>query len=333
VTVLEHISPADVARAIETHPRLSSAVTEIASKTGLPKDVVRSHLTDALRDALDVLGETYVKQMGDTIAAVDSLRDQVHEFYDRVLNGEDPNPDTARLSSLFAQLHEKVLQLSDPQQWARMQSQLDILGAMSPDIARGTPVHDQPVGGRGTATEGLSGQKSSGPRSGGRIPRADGGWDGEPGNSPWVSFNPEVTRITQGEPVEYVDGEPVLAPYAVEEVILTTMTGRNTPDFRGARDGLMRQYPGRWRNVTHVEAWEGGGVPDSWGNALAEPHTWHHEPDVESMSLVPTALHGNLPHEGGASAARRGLTPVRVAPFATNPLESTATGEGDGDDE
>lgn len=318
MTILEHLSPADVAHAVETHPRLTSAVRDIARETGLPADVVRTHLNDALTETLERLGSAYVDEMGGTLTAIDQLRDQVHQFYDRVLTGHDPNPDTARLSSLFTQLHEKVLQLSDPQAWARSRSQADLLQVMAQEQHRGVPTHEQPIGAEGTTTEDLSPVEQS--RGKGRIPRSDGGWDGEPGNSPWVSFNPDVVRITHGEAVEYVHGEPVLSPYAEEQVILKRMTGRNGPDFRAAREGLMRQYPGRWRGLVHVAAWEHGGVPDLWGNALSEQHTWHHEPDVESMSLVPTALHRNLPHTGGASAARKGARPKRVPPFSTNPL-------------
>jgi hypothetical protein len=318
VTVLEKLTPADVARAIESHPRLTRAVTDIAQKTHLPEDVVRSHLSDALTETLERLGDVYIKEMGDTIATVDRLRDQVHGFYDRVLSGQDPNPDTAALSSLFRELHEKTLELSDPQKWARAKAQTGIAEVMGQEQHRGVGTSGQPVGGRGTTTEDLSPVELS--AGTGRLPRSEGGWDGEPGNSPWVSSNPEVYRITGGEPVDYVHGEPVLRPYAEEQVVLTAMTGGDTADFGAARRGLMRQYPGRWRNVTHVEAWEHGGTPDLLGSSLAEQHTWHHEPDVETMSLVPTALHGNLPHTGGASAARGGARPVRVPPFSTNPL-------------
>jgi hypothetical protein len=144
-------------------------------------------------------------------------------------------------------------------------------------------------------------------------------WEGEPGNSEFASDNPDVIRITEGGRVEFVDGEPVLKGYATEEVILADMKGADA-DFAAARRGLMEQYPERWRNATHVEAWEKGLEPDLWGNELPEQHTWHHEPDVESMSLVPTALHENIPHIGGASPARGGARPQRVPVFSSNPL-------------
>lgn len=142
-----------------------------------------------------------------------------------------------------------------------------------------------------------------------RIPRSDGAWDGEPGNSPWLSDNLEVYQITQGEPIPFINGEPSLVNWAEEGVILGNMTGIDAADFAAADRALMRQYPGRWPNQTAVERWRS-----------SARLTWHHEPDLETMTLVPMALHGNLPHLGGASMARRGMRPERVPVLGTHPL-------------
>jgi hypothetical protein len=202
---------------------------------------------------------------------------------------------------------------------ARAARAVDIHGSAAAEEMKGPGPTDEAVGKKGSATEGLEPHADPSVDAD-RLPRNNGTWEGEPGNSDWASDNPEVLRITGDGRVQFVDGEPVLAPYAEETSIIGNMTGENGPDFRGARDALMDQYPGRWRNRTHLAAWEGGGVPDNWGNALAEQHTWHHEPDLETMSLVPTALHENVPHIGGASPARGGAGPERVPPFGTNPF-------------
>jgi hypothetical protein len=203
-----------------------------------------------------------------------------------------------------------AMEVDDPIVHFLMLEELRTIVAGTRDTLRAVDVLAARAGDQhGSVAEGVSAvQETTGT---GQLPRSNGGWDGEPGNSDWVSYDLDVVRITGGEPIRYVNSEPVLLPYAEERVLLRRMTGRNTPDFRAARDGLMRQYPGRWRNVTHVEQWEGGGVNDLFGASLAEQHTWHHEPDVEWMTLVPTELHGNLPHAGGASAARAGGTPDR----------------------
>ncbi|MEV4049630.1 HNH endonuclease [Amycolatopsis sp. NPDC049688] len=147
-----------------------------------------------------------------------------------------------------------------------------------------------------------------------KIPRSDGGWDGTPGDSGWVSFNLEVIRVTSHEPVPFRNGEPVFKQWAVAQVGLPRMTGAAGKDFPAARIRLLWRYPGRWKNLEHVERWERDGVEDNFGRKLAERHTWHHEPDVETMSLVPTALNDNVPHLGGASKARAGEKPFRFTP-------------------
>jgi hypothetical protein len=162
--------------------------------------------------------------------------------------------------------------------------------------------------------------------AGGQPGKGSGEWSGERGNSEWSSDHPAVIARTGGRPIEYRNGEPMLRDYAVvvdgqpARVIIREMTGQNTPDFRAAREGMMARHPGRWDNITHVEAWESGARPDNLGGQLGEPHTWHHEGDLESMTLVPTELHGNLPHRGGASAARSGAVVGAAAPLEDNPL-------------
>lgn len=147
-----------------------------------------------------------------------------------------------------------------------------------------------------------------------RIPESEGAWDSDvPGQGDWLSFDPEVVKVTGPKPITYVDGEPVLAPYAKEKTILSGMTGDNDIDFPMAREGLMRQFKGRWKNVTHLERWEKGRVADNFGNKLTQQYTWHHEPDVETMSLVPTAMHSRIPHLGGAYKARAGMKPPRLS--------------------
>jgi hypothetical protein len=316
VTVLEHLRPGDIMQAAETRPAIRRAIREVARRSGLREEVVAERLSESVMRSLQELGDRYVGEVSAALGRVDTLREQIHGFYERVLSGEDTSPDPAQLTRLFTDLHAAVLDVSDPQAWARQQD-LDVV--LAQERTRGTHRNQQPVGEEGTATEGLDPVEEGVVR--GRIPRSDGAWDRQEGNSPWVSHNKDVNRITHSEPVDYVNGEPVLAPYAARldgpggrvqpaQVILSTMTGHDGPDFAASRRVLMERYPGRWTSAAHVERWEAG-APDQWGLTLPERHTWHHEPDVETMTLVPTALHANLPHTGGASAAAHGSTPYR----------------------
>src|SRR5207248_520558 len=126
-----------------------------------------------------------------------------------------------------------------------------------------------------------------------------GYWGGERGHSEWFSDHPDVNRVTHEQPIEFVNGVANFRPWARERVILGRMTGIDHLDFGAADRGLMRQHPGRWRNQTEVASWRS-----------SESLTWHHEPDLETMTLVPTALHANVPHIGGASPARAGQRPL-----------------------
>jgi hypothetical protein len=142
-----------------------------------------------------------------------------------------------------------------------------------------------------------------------RLPGTGGRWGGERGNSEWFSDDPAVNEITRFQPIRFRNGKPVLTPWAKERVILTRMTGNNAVDFPAADRGLLRQYPGRWKNQTAVKKWR-----------ESERLTWHHEPDLESTTLVPTDLNNGVPHLGGAAPARGGAAPEREPVFGTSPL-------------
>lgn len=118
-------------------------------------------------------------------------------------------------------------------------------------------------------------------------------------------------RITGTGEVPFKDFEPVLRTWAGERVILREMKGDNAKDFSAARKVLMnrKQNRGRWNSLDHVERWEKGQAADNFGAKLPEAYTWHHEGDVETMSLVPTFLHDHIPHFGGAGKARAGEKP------------------------
>jgi hypothetical protein len=121
MTVLEHITLGEVRVALETHPGLTRAVGEISRRSGVPESVIKEHIGTAVLEALNRLGESYVKEMGDAIARVDKVRGMVHDFYDRVLSGQDRNPDTKVLAKNFEELHDAVTDITDPQKWAEKQ--------------------------------------------------------------------------------------------------------------------------------------------------------------------------------------------------------------------
>jgi hypothetical protein len=123
VRVRDAISPAEVARAVKAHPHLPGAIREIARRANLPEEVVSRHLNQSILEVLDVLGSHYVSEMGAAIARVDRLRDQVHGFYERVLSGQEPNPDVTALRDSFTRLQAAIKEISDPQEWAKKQAE------------------------------------------------------------------------------------------------------------------------------------------------------------------------------------------------------------------
>jgi len=125
-----------------------------------------------------------------------------------------------------------------------------------------------------------------------------GFWEDEhaKGNTPWHSDNQKVNEITGYKPVEYKDGYPVLDPYTQETVYLKKMIG-DEHDFIPC-DRELAKRSGKFKR---------DGTPNQqWAEDYRETNklTWHHHQDGVRMQLVPFDLHFNIPHAGGASAAR-----------------------------
>lgn len=98
-----------------------------------------------------------------------------------------------------------------------------------------------------------------------------------------VQYHPDgsTTYLAKdGTAVTYSpDGYPDFSPYAKQQVEIFPMTGKGTGDFTRANQaaGLTKTEPG---------------------------FTWHHVQDGKTMQLIPTKIHDQFPHTGGASIAR-----------------------------
>jgi hypothetical protein len=118
------------------------------------------------------------------------------------------------------------------------------------------------------------------------------------GNTAWYSDNQKVNAITGYKPVIFKDGYPVLDEYTQQTVFLKRMIG-DDHDFAPCDIELARRL-GRFKR---------DGTPNqTWAQAYRSENalTWHHHQDGKRMQLVPFGLHFNIPHVGGASAARGG---------------------------
>jgi len=143
-----------------------------------------------------------------------------------------------------------------------------------------------------------------------RLPRegVNGTWLGTPGNSVWESTHPDVLAITGNGRVQFRNGYPVFSPWSVGRVTIG-MSGEAS-DFAEAdlrfAEGVMngsRSPPSGMSRADFIYQGEANASATArYRRAFAL--TWHHHQGGSTMLLVPTRLHANVPHTGGASAAR-----------------------------
>jgi hypothetical protein len=115
---------------------------------------------------------------------------------------------------------------------------------------------------------------------------ATGRWFGQKGNSTWTPGKNtrnrrKIEKITGGKPIPFRKGYPDFSPYTYKGppgkgAVKIHMTGDNTADFAAANKaaGFDRTPKG---------------------------FTWHHHQDGTTMRLIPSDLHNNVSHTGGAS--------------------------------
>jgi hypothetical protein len=123
-----------------------------------------------------------------------------------------------------------------------------------------------------------------------RLPRSDGRWDGEPGNSNWYSNNPAVNAITGGKPIRFNNGQPDFTPWAKMSVNLApgVLTGNHRADYKATVEQMAKQFGSQKAAEQYIK-----------DNGL----TPHHASDT-CIQLVPMKLNGLVPHVGSASGLR-----------------------------
>jgi hypothetical protein len=128
--------------------------------------------------------------------------------------------------------------------------------------------------------------------AGWRLPATNGEWLGTPGNSGWLSYNDDVNAVTGGQPIPFNNGYPDFSQWSQGSFTFSNLTGTNS-DFSlvyqafADENGLASQTAGQ--------------------NLLRDLElTPHHVEDGQTIQLIPTPLHSNVPHIGGASILRNG---------------------------
>ncbi|WP_178082610.1 RHS repeat-associated core domain-containing protein, partial [Pseudomonas sp. FW126-L8] len=146
---------------------------------------------------------------------------------------------------------------------------------------------------------GASGGKSQTPETGQnprtRLPRNQGRWGadgkGKPGESPWYSDIPEVNEVTKGEPIPFVNGRPDFSQWSKGTVKFKPGVLDGTDqDFKKVYERLKKDRNLRSANAARL--------------LLRKAELTPHHLDKETIQLIPTGLHGNIPHIGSASDMR-----------------------------
>jgi RHS repeat-associated protein len=165
------------------------------------------------------------------------------------------------------------------------------ISGLTDDMARGAD--DLARGINGTADD--ASRAANRPR----LPDQSGAWDGSPGNSNWHSTDPNVTRVTGGEPIPFRGNYPDFSRWSKGDVRIPTVTGKTTTDNRAADQAFALQQGWLKKNGT-----PNGAMSERYrtGNNL----TWHHIPNSNNLQLLPRGLHGNIPHTGSAAQVRNG---------------------------
>jgi hypothetical protein len=125
-----------------------------------------------------------------------------------------------------------------------------------------------------------------------RLPQNAGAWkSGSAGNGLWKSEIREVNLVTRGKAIKFTKDAPDFSPWC-----------RGGYKFKaGELNGTDADFPTVYQKVAQDK-----GLPSA--NAAREylkrnGLTPHHL-NTSEIQLIPTALHENIPHTGGASALR-----------------------------
>ena len=168
-----------------------------------------------------------------------------------------------------------------------------------------------------------------------QIPRENGYWsnsaeegapaDGIPGESYWHSTDSEINSHPDYQPVKFTNRYPEFEPFARVRVE-AELTGKpGSGDHKAAAKALGQVL------IDNPELADQLGIPQeayARGKNLDKPNatgilnwmkqqpdgglTWHHHEDMESMLMVPTAIH-DIPHAGGADLLRQ-ATGIQLNP-------------------
>ena len=124
-----------------------------------------------------------------------------------------------------------------------------------------------------------------------RLPKTKGKWLGEAGESVWKSTKKAVKKIAP-DGVPFKNGFPDFSKWSKGKMKFKNLDG-TAKDFDKVYERVAKQKG--LKNKTQAKKYlkDKGLTP-------------HHHQDGKTIELIPTALHSNVPHSGGASILRNG---------------------------
>ena len=145
------------------------------------------------------------------------------------------------------------------------------------------------------------------------IPREDGHWEGEPGNSKWIpdsehissKYNPngntwgEILDKYGIDGIEFRDGEPDFSPVAEETVEIDDYSTDRDENYDSADQALADKW-----NAEKMDGRSDWTKEDIKQYRKDHELSWHECADMKTMQLVPREVHLNIPHSGGIHMAK-----------------------------
>lgn len=125
-----------------------------------------------------------------------------------------------------------------------------------------------------------------------RLPKTNGSWIGERGKGVWVSSNDRVNAITNGEGIPFKNYFPDFSKWSMDKFKVSGLNGKNSNDFPLVDQIIAQKY--NLSSQTAAKQWR-----------INNKLTIHHMEDGVSVQLVPTDLHSNVSHLGGAAILKK----------------------------
>ena len=123
-----------------------------------------------------------------------------------------------------------------------------------------------------------------------RLPEHEGSWQGAPGNSLWRSDIEDVNTVTRGKGIPFYNGKPDFSAWSQGGYV-----------FReGELNGTEQDFEAVYKRIAQKR----GCSPSQAHQWLRHEGLTPHHVDERQIQLIPTALHANVPHTGGAALLR-----------------------------